>query len=48
MLCNRNIEEILEEKGEVVTKLKHDDIVELLTEDLIQSTDKTKNNESKS
>ena len=36
LLCNRNIEDILSDKGEAVTKLMHDDIVELIVENEIR------------
>lgn len=42
MLCNRNIEDILAEKGETVKKLKygdHDDSIEVTVEDLIGEID---------
>ena len=36
--CYRNIEEILAEKGETITKLKSDDIIELVAKDLTDGT----------
>ena len=43
LLCyyHRNIEDILAEKGEAVTKLKYKDIVELVADDFIELADST-------
>ena len=38
---HRNIEDILAEKGEAVTKLKYKDIVELVADDFIELADST-------
>lgn len=38
LFCYRNIEEILAEKGETITKLKSDDIIELVAKDLTDGT----------